>query len=198
MKKFISALAVVVALSGTAHAQDFGRGLAAIDTGDYTAAIQELEPLAEQGDAAAQTLLGLLYRNGQGVPQDFTTAASWLRKASDQDVAEAQYELGLMYAGGRGVPENPMEAVVLYRKAAQQGYAEAQNALGTIYYRGWGGVPKDIIISHMWNNVSSTNGNDYSRQIRDLIQQTMTPQAIEQAQAMARECMSSNYQNCGY
>ena len=50
MKKIISALAVVVALSmsslnyGTAHAQDFDKGIAAYSAGDYATALQEWKP----------------------------------------------------------------------------------------------------------------------------------------------------------
>ena len=41
MKKFISAVAVVVALSGTAQAQDYDKGVAAYNAGDYATARQE-------------------------------------------------------------------------------------------------------------------------------------------------------------
>ena len=33
---------------------------------------------------------------------------------------------------------------------------------------------------------------------RDIIAKKMTPQDISKAQAMASECMSSDYKNCGY
>jgi uncharacterized protein len=60
MKKFISAVAVVVALSGTAQAQDYDKGVAAYNAGDYATARQEWRPLAEQGDAEAQFSLGIM------------------------------------------------------------------------------------------------------------------------------------------
>ncbi len=82
MKKFISALAVVVALSGTAHAQDFQKGLAAAQAGDYATALQEWRPLAEQGDASAQYYLGVMYDNGKGVLQDNIMAHMWYNIAS--------------------------------------------------------------------------------------------------------------------
>ncbi len=41
--------------------------------------LAELRVLAEQGDAAAQSDLGAMYANGQGVPQDDTEAVRWYR-----------------------------------------------------------------------------------------------------------------------
>ena len=58
---------------------------------------------AEQGDAAAQYNLGLMYANGEGVPKDDAEAVKWYRLAAEQGDANAQYGLGFMYATGRGV-----------------------------------------------------------------------------------------------
>ena len=49
--------------------RDFQKGLAANNRGDYATAVKEWRPLAEQGVAAAQHNLGLMYVNGQGVLQ---------------------------------------------------------------------------------------------------------------------------------
>src|SRR5712691_8471260 len=51
---------------------------------------QKLRQEAEQGHAEAQFNLGLMYIDGQGVPQDYTQAAQWLRKAAEQGDATAQ------------------------------------------------------------------------------------------------------------
>ena len=40
---------------------DFNKGLTAAQNGDFATALEELEPLAEQGDAIAQTSLGFMY-----------------------------------------------------------------------------------------------------------------------------------------
>src|SRR6516225_11305945 len=42
-------------------------GMAAYSHGDYVPAIAVFRALAEQGNAEAQTLLGVMYRRGQGV-----------------------------------------------------------------------------------------------------------------------------------
>ncbi len=105
--------------------------------------------------------------------------------------------LGQMYKQGEGVPQDYKEAASWYRKAAEQGFARAQTNLGYMYDQGHG-VLQDNILAHMWYNIGSANGNELGGDNRDFLAKGMTQEAIEKAQAMARECMSSNYQNCGY
>ncbi|MHB1701983.1 MAG: tetratricopeptide repeat protein [Acidobacteriaceae bacterium] len=61
------------------------------------AALAKLQAAAQGGDAKAQYMLGVMYDNGQGAPQDFAQAVSWFRKATEQGEAKAQYNLGVMY-----------------------------------------------------------------------------------------------------
>ena len=64
MRRIAATLAVVGALlfsAGLAWA-DFDNGVAALGPDYLTAAIQELLPLAEQGNAAAQASLGFIKR----------------------------------------------------------------------------------------------------------------------------------------
>ncbi|HFA7670055.1 TPA: sel1 repeat family protein [Neisseria gonorrhoeae] len=76
---------------------------------------------AEQGNAAAQFNLGVMYENGQGVRQDYVQAVQWYRKASEQGDAQAQYNLGLMYYDGRGVRQDLALAQEWLGKACQNG-----------------------------------------------------------------------------
>ena len=80
---------------------------------------------------------------------------------------------------------------------AKTGNAMAQAMLGSMYRMGEG-VLQNNIIGYMWSNISSANGYKDGATIRDLLAEKMSPLAIEKAQAMARECMSSNYKKCGY
>ena len=111
MRKFLTSIAIVFALTGTAHSQDFQKGLTAALAGDFETAHQERRPLAQQGDAGAQTNLAFMYNTGQGVPQDHEKAAKWYRKAAEQGLAYAQFSLGVMYRKGNGVPKDNYEAV---------------------------------------------------------------------------------------
>ena len=85
-------------------------GIAAYYRQDYATAYRLLRPLADQGNANAQTKLGLIYGLGLGVPEDDAAAVSWFRKAADQGHAPAQYTLGFMYGNGVGVPQDYVQA----------------------------------------------------------------------------------------
>ena len=76
---------------------------------------------AEQGFAAAQYNLGVMYDNGQGVRQDDAQAVQWYRKAAEQGIAEAQYNLGVMYDNGQGVRQNYKIAKEWFGKACDNG-----------------------------------------------------------------------------
>jgi TPR repeat protein len=68
----------------------------------------ELHRLAEHGDTDAQSRLGALYYNGEGVPQDYAAAAKWFRLAAEQGNPEAQNNLGMLYADGTGVTQDKL------------------------------------------------------------------------------------------
>jgi TonB family protein len=59
---------------------------------------------------SAQFNLGLMYLQGNEVPQDYREAEKWFRKAAEQGNTSAQCMLGSMYAAGLGVAENNIQA----------------------------------------------------------------------------------------
>ena len=123
-------IAVFALLLSVNVAADFYDGVAAYKAGDYKTAFNEFKPLAEQGDADVQFILGVMYKNGQGVLQDDKEAVKWYTKAAEQGVAAAQFNLGVMYDTGEGVLQDDKEAVKWYTKAAEQGYfASLRSAL---------------------------------------------------------------------
>jgi TPR repeat protein len=191
----IAIFACSAALAAPALAQDFDAGSDAYNAGDYETAFENWLPLAERGDASAQYNLGIMYDNGYGVPQDYAEAVRWYRLAAEQGYASAQFNLALMYRNGEGVPQDDAEAVRWYRLAAEQGYADAQLNLGVMYDNGEG-VPHDNVLAHMWFNIASANGNAIGRENRDIITKRMTREQIADAQARARVCMASGYQDC--
>jgi TPR repeat protein len=73
---------------------------------------------AAQGDAGAQGILGILYDQGRGVPQDYTKARLWYEKTAAQGNADAQTLLGVLYYYGRGVPQDYMRAHMWLNLAA--------------------------------------------------------------------------------
>ena len=65
---------------------------------------------AGQGEAEAQTLLGGMYSDGLGVPQDYAEALKWYNLAAAQGDDSAQFQLGYMYYKGLGVPRDYVQA----------------------------------------------------------------------------------------
>jgi len=144
-------------LSMAAYA-GFDEGLAAYKKKDYATALKEWEPLASQGNAVAQTVIGVMYDLGQGAPQDYKEAVKWYRLAADQGNANAQNSLGMKYVNGQGVPQDYKEAVKWYRLAADQGNANAQTNLGAMYDNGHG-VPQDYKEAVKWYRLAADQGN---------------------------------------
>ena len=158
----------------------------AVERGDYATAMRELRPLAEQGLAAAQFNLGLLYANGQGVQKDDAQARQWYEKAAAQGHADAQVNLGILFVYGRGVPQDYKMAVYWLRLSANQGNDLAQRKLGLMYERG-DGVPQDYVQAYMWYILGAANGAKPRAVLRDALAKRMTPDQIDEAQKLARE-----------
>jgi len=144
----------------------------------------DIKKLAEKGDINAQFNLGLMYANGQRVPQDYKQAVYWLTKAAEQGLAGAQSYLVLMYAEGQGVPQDYKQAVYWLTKAAEQGDASAQFNLGWMYGEGQG-VPQNNKLAYVWFSLAAVGGNADARQNRDYFAQILTPQLLAEAQELA-------------
>ena len=125
---------------------------------DDTEMVERLRRAADEGVAAAQFDLGVMYANGDGVPQDEEEAAKWFRLAAEQGDADAQFALGVMYGSGRGVRQDDSEAVKWFRRAAEQGDANAQFALGVMCESGRG-VRQDHSEALKWYRHAADQGN---------------------------------------
>ncbi len=139
--------------------------------------IEEVMEQAEQGSAAAQFNLGVLYYNGQGVPQDYAEAVKWFRMSAENGHADAQFILGWLCDEDRGqsqqhilntmhnarglarvVQQDDAEALKWYHMAAKQGHALAQHGLGAMYYDEGRGVPQDYTEAAKWYRKSAEQG----------------------------------------
>ena len=94
------ALALVVSSGSVATAQDWDKGEAAYRAEDYETALQEWRPLAEQGHAEAQVMLGIMYSRWKGVSQDYTEAVKWWRLVTEQGKSYGPMSLATMYDDG--------------------------------------------------------------------------------------------------
>ena len=126
--------------------------------GNYQTALSLLLPLAEQGNARAEALLGSMYDEGKGVPQDDSEALKWYQSSAQKGNATGQYGLGVFLMDGRDMEKTDLpQATELFRKAALQGNAGAQYRLGLIYSEAMG-VAEDDVIAAEWFRKSASQG----------------------------------------
>jgi len=97
---------IFIILSISSYSQDLLKAFDAYNKQDFETAYKEWLPLAENGDAIAQSSLGILYKSGEGVIQDFEMAFKWFKLSAEQGYAFAQTMLGNMYDDGLGIKEN--------------------------------------------------------------------------------------------
>ena len=187
----IVSLAFVVALSLSSARADLDAGLAAYDSQDYTLALSELRPLAEQGNADAQYVLCQIYLWGLGLSKDLNEANYWCRKAAVQDHAEAQSQLGQMHVTGVGAPQSLQDGEMWTRRAAEQGLPVAQYNLGFMYMNGLG-VEKDNVLALMWLTIAVDSGLERKREYRDELAARMYPNRVATAEEMAADWISEN------
>lgn len=96
------ALALLVAFATPALAEiETARDL--MDAGDYPAAMAELLPAANAGNAEAEELIGVMYASGLGVERDDVRAFEWYLRAAMKGHAGAQSGVGWYYEVGRGI-----------------------------------------------------------------------------------------------
>jgi len=86
--------------------------------GDYVTAIREARALAEHGDHTAQSILGKMDLDGDGVPQDLCRAMKFYRRAAGVGFMAAWKSLGVMHVEGRGVPQDNVIAHMWFNLAA--------------------------------------------------------------------------------
>jgi TPR repeat protein len=141
-------------------------------TQDYAEAMKWYLKAAEQGYAAAQNRIGLMYSRGHGVAQSYAEAAQWFRKAAEQGVAATQ-----SYTG---------------RQANARGVAIAQANLASMYVEGQG-VSQNNATAYMWMILSLARldpaSPSYSRITaeRDSLAQQLTQDQIAEAERQARD-----------
>ena len=153
--------------------------------GDFPTALQIWKPLAEEGNAEAQNMLGYMYRFGEGVEPDYELARKWYRRSADQGNATAQNNLGVMYRLGLGGDRDFKEAFYWFRRAADQGNGGAQNHLGLMYYKGEG-VEPDKVQAYKWAYLSAQQGLEPAIQALEMLENELTPAQIQEAREMAK------------
>lgn len=107
----------------------------AYQRGNFLFALREAEHRLDQNsrDAAAMTLIGVIYRDGAAVGRSDLEASRWFKLASNLGNPQAAYELGaLMLTGADGVPKDRDGAKVQFERAAKQNQPAAIYNLGVM------------------------------------------------------------------
>jgi TPR repeat protein len=124
--------------------------------GEDAAAAEAYEPVAEAGNARAQTALGTIYMRGRGgAKPDRERALYWYEKAASQGHVYAQSVAGFLYFNGVNDKRDFARAAAWMKKAAFAGVGDAQFGLGTLYAQD-AGVTADPVEALMWFNVAAT------------------------------------------
>ncbi|WP_432696539.1 tetratricopeptide repeat protein [Marinobacterium sp. YM272] len=160
----------------------------AFDEQNYSEALSELTPLAQDGNPAALNMLGKMYENGWGVDADADTAKRYYERGARQGDLEsvnslralknkafkkefdsllpdaeagnagAQNRIGEMYEFGQGVERDPDAAFAWYQKAADQGNLTAWHNLGRCYNFGTG-VEQNYETAEAWYRKAAEQGH---------------------------------------
>ncbi|MCP5144151.1 MAG: sel1 repeat family protein [Gammaproteobacteria bacterium] len=180
MRKFIFLL--LIACSTTVVADDFDKGIAAFEAGDFAGAAKRFIPLAQVGDHRAMMALGAMYAGGRGVEKDFQQALAWFKEAARYNRPDANYRIGLIYEEGLGVRINMREAATQFIEAAKGGWGPAQFKVGELYRDG-GPVSQDPIRAYAWMSLAAANGVEEAPAALATLKETFTPDQQAEADA---------------
>jgi TPR repeat protein len=148
---------LLASIAAGAAAADRESATAAYDRGDYRAAFEEYQALANSGDSQGMLWLGYLYQEGQGTARDYGESMRYFQMAADMGEAVAFYYVGNIHYFGYGVAKDPVEAVRWYRQAAERGDSWGQFALGYAHERG-DGAPRDLPAARRWYQAAADQG----------------------------------------
>ena len=149
---------------------------------DYAKAFKEVMPLADQGNADAQFILGKMYWEGQGVLKDSDQAIKWFKLSAAQGNADAQFYLGSFYL----LPHRDIaEGVKWLRISAEQGNQDAQWLLGKAYLQGDKDLPRDPVQSEMWLRLAAKDNLEFYENALRAAEGQMSPDQIAKGKALA-------------
>lgn len=181
---FLYFASTILISSGLCAGADIAAAQHAYKEQDYAAALKESMPLAEQGNADAQLLVGRMYLMGQGVAKDAGQAIKWFQASAAQANADAQFMLGSMYL----LPQKDVaEGVKWMRLSAEQGNQDAQYVLGKVYIKGLQGLTRDPVQAEMWLRLSAKNNLPFYEAELATAERQMSPDQIAMGKALAAE-----------
>ena len=125
-------------------------------------AAEQLEQLADTGDAYAQYIIGTAYCDGGLLIPDTAKAQKLLERAAEQDLDAAQYALGKLYLSDDADVHNPAKGIYWLKRSADNGNDYAAYRLGKEYLSGKNTV-KDAETAVSYLRQAANNGNAYAQ-----------------------------------
>ena len=125
-------------------------------------AAEQLEQLAEDGDAYAQYIIGTAYRDGGLLIPDAAKAQKFLERAAEQDLDAAQYALGKLYLSDDADVHDPAKGIYWLKLSADSGNNHAAYRLGKEYLSGKN-VSKDTSTAAEYLRQAADNGSAYAQ-----------------------------------
>ena len=125
-------------------------------------AAEQLEKLAEDGDAYAQYIIGTAYRDGGLLIPDTAKAQKLLERAAEQGLDAAQYALGKLYLSDDADVHDSAKGIYWLKRSADNGNDCAVYRLGKEYLSGVH-VTKDVETAVFYLNQAANNRNAYAQ-----------------------------------
>ena len=125
-------------------------------------AAEQLEQLAEDGDAYAQYIIGTAYRDGGLLIPDTVKAQKLLERAAKQDLDAAQYALGKLYLSDDADVHDSVKGIYWLKRSADNGNDYAAYRLGKEYLSGKNTV-KDAETAVSYLRQAADNRNAYAQ-----------------------------------
>ena len=125
-------------------------------------AAEQLEQLAEDGDAYAQYIIGTAYRDGGLLIPDMVKAQKLLERVAKQDLDAAQYALGKLYLSDDADVHDPAKGIYWLKRSADNGNDFAAYRLGKEYLSGKNTI-KDAETAVSYLRQAADNGSAYAQ-----------------------------------
>ena len=125
-------------------------------------AAEQLEQLANAGDAHAQHIIGTAYRDGGLLIPDTVKARKLLERAAEQDLDAAQYALGKLYLSDDAGVHDSAKGIYWLKRSANNGNDFAAYRLGKEYLSGKNTI-KDAKTAASYLRQAADNGSAYAQ-----------------------------------
>ncbi len=143
MMRLLAPLLLLVAAAPAVADNRLDAAIDAYDRHDWARARALVRPAVAQGSAIAETLMGMIYLDGQ--PRRPAVAAGFLLRAAERGYAPAQIKLGDLLAAGTGLRRDPAAAYRWYRIVAIRADVYSAAIAAARAYRIARGLPAKVV-----------------------------------------------------